>query len=236
MRVRDKAKKVASGAGVALATTGLSTCNHGGAVDPPPPPFECTTAVREGQTLSASATSNGTELRVEISTGGPSTWEAAQVTAVEGGTVRSLTVAPPLVVVIDLTDNTVTRGSFALTGTLRGINSSSECGVARTFGFVIQAPGLVVITQADELPLPERQPARIALVSREGREVELEATTAFAGPATVAWTVTGGQILSREGSRLRWRLPAEAGLYQAELVADYGLRGFSYDALVLEVV
>ncbi len=186
--------------------------------------------------LSAIGTLAGTQLRVEIYSSGLSTWEAAQVTDVEGGTARSVTVAQPLVVVIDLTDDTVTRGSFRVSGTLRSTSGSTECGVSRTFGFTIPGPGSVLVAEADLLPLPERQPARIALVSHEGREVELEATTAFGGPTTVAWTVTGGQILSRDGSRVRWRLPAEAGLYQAQLVADYGPLGFSFDAVVLEVV
>jgi hypothetical protein len=41
--------------------------------------------------------------------------------------------------------------------------------------------------------------------------------------------------VSRAGARLRWRVPPEAGLYQAELVVDYGELGFAFDALVLEV-
>jgi hypothetical protein len=234
MSVRSRVRRVASGAGVVLATTGLSTCRDGGAVDPPPAPFECTD-VGSGQNLTASATLNGTALQLTIWPAGFSTWVAARVTEVVGGTARPVAPASPLLVVIDLADDTVTSGSFRLSGTLRGTNSSSECTVSRTFGFRIGVGG-VVVSRAEQLPLPERQPAHIALVSREGRQVVLEATTEFRGPTTVAWTVTGGQILSRDGPRLRWRLPAHAGVYQAELVADYGPLGFAFDALVLEVV
>ena len=73
------------------------------------------------------------------------------------------------------------------------------------------------------------------MVARDGHDVELEATTPFRGARTIAWAVTGGEIVSREGARLRWRLPARAGLYQAELVIDYGPRGLSFDTLALEV-
>jgi hypothetical protein len=237
MGIGRRAKKAASGAGVALATSGLSTCNHGGAVDPPPPPFQCTADVRDGTVLTVSGTLRQVELHVLVRNFSTSTWTAAQVTDVVGGTARPVALAEPLEVVIDLTDGTVRDGSFRLSGTLAGLGSSATCAVARTFLFRVEPDtGRVVVAEADPLPLPERQPARIALLSHEGRDVELEATTAFAGPATLVWTVTGGQIVSRDGPRLRWRLPSEAGLYQAELVADYGPLGFAHDAIVLEVV
>ena len=44
-----------------------------------------------------------------------------------------------------------------------------------------------------------------------------------------------GLMLSQDGARLRWRLPREAGLYQAEVVIDYGASGLSFDTLALEV-
>ena len=135
-------------------------------------------------------------------------------------------------VVIDLTDGTVMSGSFTLRGTLQG--GPSPCAVSRTFTFTI-GPGGVVVASADELPLPARQQARITLVARDGHDVELEATTPFHGARTIAWNVSGGEIVFREGGRLRWRLPAEAGLYQAELVIDYGPSGLSFDTLALEV-
>jgi hypothetical protein len=230
--MKDKARKVAAGASVALATSGLSTCNDNGAVDPPPPPLECNT-VDEGESLTATATVAGTALQVSIRNGSPSSWSAVAVTAVVGGTARPVTPAEPLVVVIDLTDDRVSEGSFRLTGELRG-STGNRCAVSRTFTFRLQAGG-VVVASAKELPLAARQQARITLVGRDGREVQLEATTPFRGAAALAWTVTGGEVVSRKGARLHWRLPPEPGLYQAELVIDYGPSGLSFDTLVLEV-
>jgi hypothetical protein len=128
----------------------------------------------------------------------------------------------------------MTSGSFTLSGTLHGLNSSNSCAVTRTFTFSIDS-GRVVVALAEELPLAERESARIALVSRRGHQVELEATTPFDGAATLTWTVTAGEVVSEEGMRLSWLLPAEAGLYQAELVVDYGPHGLSFDVLALEV-
>lgn len=234
MGVRRTAKKIAKGASVALATAGLSNCEHGG--DPPAPAFQCTVDVQGGQGLLASASLTGSELRVNVSPPFYSSWNAATVTAVVGGAVRAVTVSDPLVVLIELTDGTVSRGSFRLAGTVRGVTSTAVCAVSRTFYFTIGPPGSVSIAEADELPLSMRQRARIGVAAREGREVELLATAPLEGTTTLVWTISGGEILFREGTRLRWRLPAEVGLYQVELVADHGPEGFSYDTLVLEVL
>ncbi len=52
MAIKDVAKRLAAGASVALATSGLSSCKDGGGtvVDPPPPPLQCSLAAL-GQTL-----------------------------------------------------------------------------------------------------------------------------------------------------------------------------------------
>lgn len=232
MGIKDKAKNLAAGAGVALATSGLSHCNDNGAVDPPPPPLECNT-VDQGESLTSTAMVTGTQLQVIIHNNSNSIWTAVTITAVVGGSARPVTLGEPLTVVIDLTDDRVTSGSFTLKGTLRG--QRNDCAVSRTFTFRLQPDG-VVVAVAHELPLGARQQARIALVGRDGHEVELEATTPFRGAGAITWTVSGGEVVSREGARLRWRLPREAGLYQAELVIDYGPSGLSFDALALEVI
>jgi hypothetical protein len=170
-------------------------------------------------------------LRVTIRNTCFARWTTAAVTAVVGGSARPVTPAEPLLVVIDLADDTVRSGSFTLRGVLEGANS---CPVSRTFAFTI-GPSGVVVASALELPLPARQQARIDLMARDDQDVELSASTPFGGSRTIAWTVTGGEIVSRDGARLRWRLPSEPGLYQAELVIDYGSRGLSFDTLVLEV-
>ena len=51
--------------GVAMATLGLSTCSDGGAVDPAPPPLDCTT-VGKGESLFATGTVSGQTLTIDI--------------------------------------------------------------------------------------------------------------------------------------------------------------------------
>jgi hypothetical protein len=237
MKIRRRSKKLAAGTGVVLATASLSACNgngddilHG---DPVPPPLQCNT-VDEGETLTATATVAGTELRVSIRSSALANWATVEVVSVTGGSARPVAPAEPLVVVIDLADATVTSGAFTLNGTMRGFRGE-QCAVSRRFTFTIASNG-VTVAQAGELPLPARQQARIELLSRDGHDVELLASTAYRGDQTVTWTVSGGEVLARDGARLRWRLPGEPGLYQAELVIDYGTRGLSFDTLVLEVV
>jgi hypothetical protein len=230
-RGRSRRKRLAAGASVALATAGLSSCNDNGAVDPPPPPLTCNT-VDEGETLAARGAIDGTSLQVTIRNTSPTRWTTVDVRAVRGGTLAAPVAArEPLEFTITL-DPGVTSGGFTLRGTLSGANN--DCAVTRTFNFTINGPS-VTIAGALELPLPARQQARIAVVSREGTEVELEATTPFRGPQTISWSVSAGTVLSRKGARLRWRLPEEPGFYQAELVIDYGPRGLSLDTLALEV-
>src|SRR3954471_2063654 len=59
--------------GVAMATLGLSTCSDGGAVDPAPPPLDCTT-VGKGQSLSATGTVSGQTLTVSITSSAEAQW------------------------------------------------------------------------------------------------------------------------------------------------------------------
>ena len=47
--------------------------------------------------------------------------------------------------------------------------------------------------------------------------------------------VSGGDVVWQDGRRLSWRLPEASGLYQAQLVIDYGPAGLSFDALAFEV-
>ena len=155
MGIRKKAKKLASGAGVALATTGLTTCKFG-AVDPPPPPFECTTAITEGGTLEATGTRAGTVLKVQIFNRSAQ-WTAAQVTSVVGGTARPVEPANPLVVVIDLTNEAVTTGSFTLSGTVQGYDGHT-CPVTRRFRFALGTDAAA--SPARPLPGPARHRIR----------------------------------------------------------------------------
>jgi hypothetical protein len=234
MGIKDKAKKIAV-AGAALATSGLSSCKDGGAVDPPPPPLECST-VDMGQALSATAQLAGaTTVTIDIQA--PAPWRSAEVTALEGASLTSLTLGFPLRMVLEIDDAATTRLTFTLEGSLSDLRGGS-CPSRRSFTVSLDGGGGVTIASidGDRLPLAARQQARIVLVERDGDEVELEASTPFRGARAIQWAVTGGAVVRREGERLRWRLPAEAGFYQAELVVDYGDSGLSVDTLAFEVV
>ncbi len=47
--------------------------------------------------------------------------------------------------------------------------------------------------------------------------------------------MSGGEVVTAEGGSLTWRLPDTPGIYQAEVILDYGDDGFSIDTLQLEV-
>jgi hypothetical protein len=51
----------------------------------------------------------------------------------------------------------------------------------------------------------------------------------------VEWSVSGSERIEESGERLRWRLPAEPGLYQVEVAVDYGDEGIALDAMTFEV-
>ncbi len=73
MGIKDKSKKAAAGASVAIATASLGSCSRPTHGDPPPPPLECNT-VDEGESLRATATVTGRELRVMIRNVSYSEW------------------------------------------------------------------------------------------------------------------------------------------------------------------
>lgn len=227
---KDVERAVRAGS-VALATVGLTTCDYG-AVDPAPPPLQCSAAVGAGDTLVVTnATVAGTQLSAEIGHQGVASawWDALPVvTNVVGGALVSVVVQDgyPAVVTIDLGAATGS-GSFTLAGTLT--DGTNTCAVSRTFDFEVTAQGATVAEVV--LPLGDRRPAGIVVVRREDHEVELGA--AGSGPAKLTWAATGG-TLTADGERARWRLPKEPGLYQVELVVERE-SGLAVDTLTLEV-
>lgn len=240
MGLKETSKKLLSGATVALATTGLSSCAGCGAVDPPPPPLQCTTDLQDGTFLNATATLEGSTLAVVLDPYSyvPGQWQTLDLTNLVNATVVSVNAQSDatVVIVLDLAPS-ATTGSFRFMGELSG--STGTCSVARTYTFELLpsdggAAGQVLISAAGSLPLEAREQATIAMVRRDGNEVEVEARSRFAGPRTLSWEVSGGEIVSAEGSRMRWRLPAEPGLHQVEVLMDYGVHGFAFDALAIE--
>lgn len=243
MGVKDQARRVAASASVALATSGLSSChdNGGGVVDPAPPPLQCND-VGMGQSLTATATRAADTLNVVINnTQGGSTWEVDQVGDVVGASLLGIELPAarsyqPLQLTLRLATDTTTQASFSLKATLFGTGDET-CAVQRTFHLDISSSGVQISSlNLDMLPLPARQGAEIVLVRHAGRVVELAARTPFEGGHEVSWRVSEGELDAPTGSPVRWTLPAAAGIYQAELVIDFGDAGLAVDVLMLEVV
>ncbi len=248
MGIKDAAKRLAAGASVALATSGLSNCDHGGAVDPAPPPLQCSLA-SEGQTLSATARRSADTVTVTVTALKPtanvyaSSWQVDSISDVVGATLGRV-VLPNGGKVAPITDTLKlalvlpaggTQAAFTVHARLFGYNSQNPCVLWRRFSVDVTTVGVKVHEAAPALPLEARDSARIVLGERRGRVVELAARTTFAGPRTLAWSVSGGELDAATGSPVRWTLPAEPGIYAAELVMDYGVAGLALDQLVLEV-
>jgi hypothetical protein len=236
MGVKETAKQVATaGAGVALAAAGCQ-CGTNGAVDPPPPPLVCSD-VDQGQSLTASATLEGTTLRVRVDQQ-KGTWQSPAVVDLHGVSLVSVatTSLGQLAITLTLASTGTHSGSFTVRGTLVDESHGVACDVHRTFTFTVGAQVVIAALDARSMPLASRHAAAIVMVSRQGLEVELEARSSFGGPLRCTWFVSGGELLEQIGHRARWRLPEERGLYQAQLVLDYGSPGMAFDALSLEVV
>jgi len=236
-----KRTKQITATGVALATTGLSSCHDNGAVDPLPPPLECNT-VSSGQSLAATAQQAADTVRVTVRNVHPTAvWQVLRVGDVAGGTL--LEVALPqadsrdsLSVTIKLASDTTSQAEFRVEAQLRDAAGGVLCHVARTFILTVTPGGIdVAVLNLDRLPLPSRQRAEIVLLGRDGRTVALEARTPYEGPHAVSWTVSGGTVDAGDGARVQWTLPEEAGIYQVELVLDYGVDGLAVDTMMLEV-
>ncbi len=242
---RKKAIKVAEAAGIAMATTGLSTCSGIGAVDPAPPPLECN-AVSAGQTLIARATLSGTTLQVTLQHEGQ-WYEASWVDDVTAEDLVGLTLTSVdmpeyrglyagFTLNFELTAPEVTAGSFTLVGELADYMDDDPCPVRRTFGFAIGADSVQVAeVSGDSLALPARQHAEIRVSGRDGALVEVAAHTPYRGARTVKWSATAGDVSIRSESGATWRLPSTPGFYQLELVIDFGDDGFAFDTLPIEV-
>ena len=111
-----------------------------------------------------------------------------------------------------------------------------RCAFRRTFHATIGATGVQVsVMNLDALPLAAMARAEIAVLRREARAVVLEARTPYGGQVAVSWEVTGGALDTTTGRVARWTLPDAPGVYQAELLLDYGAAGVAFETLMLEV-
>jgi hypothetical protein len=238
MGIKDQAKRIGAGAGVALATAGLSNCNDNGAEDPPPPPLECNT-VGTGQSLTATATLAADTVNVRVINALHFTWRADRIVDIAGASLVS-TRQPSVTdnslgIVLKLATPATTQAAFTVEATMFGF-TSEICAVRRTFNVTITATGVQVsLADVDPLPLAARQRAEIVLASQDGRSVELHARTPWQGERRITWTVSGGNLDATTGSPVRWSLPEAPGIYQAELLIDFGPEGLAFDHLLLEV-
>ncbi len=240
MGVKKQAARLAAGASVALATSGLSNCHNGTVVDPVPPPLQCN-VLSGGQSLVANGTRSGDTVAVAVQPGtfqGTSlVWTVDSVSDVVGATLRDVHLPgsqlPDSLQLKLVFGGGSTQAAFTVNGTLYGFGASS-CTLRRTFQVTLAAGGGVLISSGD-LPLAARDSVRIALISQQDRVVELAALTDFPGTREFSWRVSDGDLDRPTGSTVRWTLPAAPGIYQAELVVDYGLAGLAVDQLLLEV-
>ncbi len=226
---KESAKKLL----LAVATAGLTTCDGIGAVDPAPTPLECDD-VSKGQTVNATGTYDGQQLAITIGINDFYGWDAApSVTAVSGLTIDSVDTADLYSVQVKATlDAGAATGRFQVTGQIA--DGDTTCDVTRVFTVTLDGTS-VEITRRDDLPLAPRRHASIELLRRDGLDVELRATGA-APAERVAWTPTAGAVDVGPDGRARWRLPAEPGVYQVEMLIDRGDDGFALDTLAIEVM
>jgi hypothetical protein len=241
MGIKDQARRIAAGASVAVATSGLSSCHDNGAVDPLPPPLQCNT-VNMGQTLSATATRDADVVDVTVrNSRGDVLWRVDRVTVGTGASLVSTRLPTggsqdSLGITLRLDSETTTQATFTVEATMTGL-ASEMCAVQRTFVVTVSPTGVQVSLAAmDRLPLGARQRAEILLGDRDGRVVELHAATPWRGERVVSWAVTDGELSAKTGPAVRWTLPATPGIYQAELVIDFGDEGLALDVLMLEVL
>ncbi len=230
--------KMIKAGGVAIATLGLSTCTDNGAVDPAPPPFECTPAGAGGD-LSASGSIQNGNLVADIAYFGEAfaAWkDPPQITDLQGVTLLNATFTDSsknTFRVVLQPDQGATTGSFHVIGTITG--DGTDCPADRVFTFTI-TNGTVEIALRDVMPLGSKARASIAITRRDGHEVELAATGAGSSAgATLGWSATAGAIEPASDGRARWTLPRAPGLYQVELLVDRGRDGVHIDTLTLEV-
>jgi hypothetical protein len=246
MSLKDLKQTIQVGTTIALATTGLTTCNNNGAVDPAPPPLSCTsTAVDRAEELNGNGTvdANG-DITITLTWWSPidpppSFQGDFRASAGTGLTVKSSTASVGATVVVALAQGS-TSGTFDISGTVRD-HSGATCGIARTYTVSRTGQGITVVRLSDPLPLFVRDPVTIGVLEHRGSEIELVAETTGRTRERIEWTVSGGALreVEAESGRVVWTLPSEPGFYQIELLVRYGddgRSGIAFNSLAVEVL
>lgn len=232
------ASRLRTGATIAVATASLTTCNKDGAVDPAPPPADCSTPATTQLIGYASQNSDGTlSVSIETQYFGGASFSNTQVTELVGVEIVSAPTSSSgeIALVLRPSPAGTKSGSFHVTSTLKDAQNKT-CGVDKVFTFTIMSGSVQISSRhISALPLDVRYPAAIAMIAQEGSTLTLQAQSGYAGDKQLEWSVTGGVIEAQTGDHLRWQLPEAPGLYQVELVIDYGEGGFAIDHMTFEV-
>lgn len=233
-------RATASAMTIAAATSGLTNCDGTGAVDPAPPPLSCD-SVGTGQTLQATGTLVAEDtVSVAVRHLGLYQWAVDSVVVVTGGTIQDVVLpqsnpgTPGVLTFRLILDSGSTGAAFKVFATTWDFETT--CQIVRQFS--VSAEGevaTVTMASEDDLPLPARQGVALRLFARAGRIVTLEAYTEYPGPVEARWAVSAGTVTPAQGERAAWTLPNEPGIYQAEVILDFGADGVAFDALALEV-
>lgn len=232
--VKRVVRRGVAGGTVTLATLGLTNCDNGGGgvVDPPPPPVVCS-QVDQGQNLVGEGVVQDTTLSVTLHMTRVVDVDTLTVSNAVGARFDSLRVVQRGTIQLDFTldTNATAQVTFNLAGTYA--LQAGPCDFSRHFTVTIDNGAVTVAEHRERLPLAPARDVRIALLEREGLRVRLQALGAHEGTPT--WSVTAGSLETEGRSGVVWRLPAERGVYQIELLVDRGDRGLGFDALSVEV-
>lgn len=209
-----------------------------GAVDPAPPPLECTT-VDKGQSLTIiDQKLEGLDVTFTINNTFYASWSGKPVISVSQGFTLVSTEIPEvfqnnLVVKLKLDSAEITKGELTLEGTMLDRYGQKTCPVKRVFQLSIEKT-IKVSQYINDIPLDINNRVAIAILNRNGTEIELSGNTTE-NVKNFNWSVEEGSIEKKTSTSAIWRLPEKPGLYQVELVVDHEDDSFSYDTLFVEL-
>lgn len=241
----------AGGSGGATTTTSTTTPSYydaagdGMVADAVPSPLQCDT-VADGQMMQAEGSFVGDVLTITFSfktyIEGSQGWKGTPTFgASQGlGTVTDVQVQGDNLVVTVQSFPGFQQGQLFFDGELDGWGppptyGTVACPVKRVFQVTAAdggPPQIAELAPRAPQPLEQRPKLALTLLGAEGLTARVRAAGLLEG-ADVTLDTTGGAV-SRDGNFLRWRLPAEPGLYQLEVVVRRG-GAIATSALAVEV-
>ncbi|PKN49984.1 MAG: hypothetical protein CVU63_00590 [Deltaproteobacteria bacterium HGW-Deltaproteobacteria-20] len=207
--------------------------------DPACFPIYCP-SVEDGSFMYPEATLDGSTLRVVIQTYySDGSFDGSVEITVDpalGTLLSTETTGYDVTIEIELAPGT-TGGDLVFDGVLRDecySGSGELCDVRRSFHVELSDGGAPKISrrQAPQSPLQLRPRVALTLVETGDLWARVQASGA-PRDATISFDVTDGSI-STQGADALWTLPERPGLYQVEVVVQYG-GSIATEAVVLEV-